>query len=138
MRNPLHGPLPKACLFSFAGHPRLPDSKVCLLRNHYLICSGRTSGLSIHGPSLRRSISSPAEARSGYVMASRPEIYILDDVPQWAARAAALTQDLRRQAVEEHGRFLLVLSGGRTPELVYQRLTAVSSATRNEWASTEF
>ena len=69
-------------------------------------------------------------------MASKPEIYVLDDVPHWAAQAEALTRDLRQRAVEEHGRFLLALSGGRTPELVYNRLTAVSSA--NEWTSTEF
>ena len=69
-------------------------------------------------------------------MASKPEIYILDDVSQWAAQAVALTRDVQHQAVEEHGRFLFALSGGRTPELVYQRLTTVSSA--NEWTSTDF
>jgi 6-phosphogluconolactonase len=70
-------------------------------------------------------------------MSGRPEIYVLEDVPRWAAQAANLTQDLRRQAMEARGRFSLALSGGRTPELVYRQLTTLSTPP-NEWTSTDF
>ena len=69
-------------------------------------------------------------------MAVRPELHVLNDLSQWATAAATLTLKLRRQALEERGRFWLALSGGRTPEQLYHRLATVS--TESEWTSTDF
>lgn len=69
-------------------------------------------------------------------MAVLPELHVLSDLSQWTAAAATLTLKLRRQALEERGRFLLALSGGRTPEQLYHRLATVS--TGSEWTSTDF
>jgi 6-phosphogluconolactonase len=71
-------------------------------------------------------------------MSARPEVHVLNDLRQWTARAAALTLDVRRQATEQQGRFLIALSGGRTPEQVYHELTSRSSPASQEWASTHF
>jgi len=71
-------------------------------------------------------------------MSSRPEVHVLNDIAGWTAEAAALTRDLRQQAVHERGRFLVALSGGRTPEQVYRRLASQSPAAPQEWSSTHF
>ena len=71
-------------------------------------------------------------------MSASPEVHVLNDIPQWSARAAALTLDAQRQAVKEHGRFLFALSGGRTPEQVYHRLSSRSSTETQDWSSTLF
>jgi len=71
-------------------------------------------------------------------MSSRPEVHVLNDIAEWTAEAAALTRDLRQQAVHERGRFLVALSGGRTPEQVYRRLASQSPAAPQEWSSTHF
>jgi 6-phosphogluconolactonase len=69
-------------------------------------------------------------------MPFRPEIHVLNDLREWAAAAATLTLELRRQALEERGRFLIALSGGRTPEQLYHRLATVSAG--SEWTGTHF
>ena len=71
-------------------------------------------------------------------MSARPEVHILNDLRQWTAQAAAFTLDFRRQAAEQRGRFLIALSGGRTPEQVYEELTLRSSPASQEWQSTHF
>ena len=71
-------------------------------------------------------------------MSARHEVHVLNDITQWTAEAAALTRDLRQQAVHERGRFLVALSGGRTPEQVYRRLASQSPAAPQEWSSTHF
>ena len=71
-------------------------------------------------------------------MSSRPEVHVLNDLAEWTAQAAALTRDLQQQAVHERGRFLVALSGGRTPEQVYRRLASQSPAAPQEWSSTHF
>ena len=72
-------------------------------------------------------------------MAVLPEVHVLsDDVSAWASDAAALILSLQRRAVEDNGRFLVALSGGRTPERLYQRLASNSSTTRHEWRNTRF
>ena len=71
-------------------------------------------------------------------MSARPEVHVLDDIAQWTAQAAALTRDLQHQAVHERGRFLVALSGGRTPEQVYRRLASQSSTAPQDWSSTHF
>jgi 6-phosphogluconolactonase len=69
-------------------------------------------------------------------MAFRPEIHVLNDLLGWATEAATLTLEVRRQALEERGRFLIALSGGRTPQQLYERLATVS--TGSEWTGTDF
>ena len=69
-------------------------------------------------------------------MTFRPEIHVQNDLSAWATEAATLTLDVQRQALEERGRFLIALSGGRTPQQLYERLATVS--TENEWAGTDF
>jgi 6-phosphogluconolactonase len=49
-----------------------------------------------------------------------------------------LTLDVQRQAVTAHGRFLLALSGGKTPEQVYHRLSSRSFAVSQDWSRTDF
>lgn len=71
-------------------------------------------------------------------MSASPEVHVLSDIPQWTSEAAALTLDVRQQAVKEHGRFLIALSGGKTPEQVYHQLSSPSSACSDEWSSTLF
>jgi 6-phosphogluconolactonase len=66
----------------------------------------------------------------------RSEIHVLNDLSQWATAAATLTLELRRYALEEGKRFSLALSGGRTPEELYHRLTMLS--TEREWANADF
>jgi 6-phosphogluconolactonase len=72
-------------------------------------------------------------------MSSRVEIHVIDqNASEWAAQAAALITTLRRQAVAERGRFLLALSGGRTPEQLYHRFALDSGASAREWETTRF
>lgn len=71
-------------------------------------------------------------------MLASPEVHVLSDIQQWSAEAATLTLDVQRQAVKERGRFLIALSGGRTPEQVYHRLSSPSLAMTKEWSSTLF
>ena len=79
-----------------------------------------------------------ASAKNGVPMAVLPEVHVLsDDVSVWASDAAALVLSLQQRAVEDNGRFLVALSGGRTPERLYQRLASDSSTTQ-EWRHTRF
>jgi 6-phosphogluconolactonase len=71
-------------------------------------------------------------------MSATPEVQVLSDNQQWSAQAAALTLDVQRQAVQERGRFLIALSGGRTPEQLYHRLSSRACAVSEEWSSTLF
>ena len=71
-------------------------------------------------------------------MSVDPEVHVLSDSREWTAQAANLTVDMQRQAVREHGRFLLALSGGRTPGQVYRWLSSPSSAASLDWSQTHF
>ena len=72
-------------------------------------------------------------------MAVLPEVYVLnDEVSRWAAEAAAFMLSLQQRAVKDNGRFLVALSGGKTPERLYQRLASLSSTARHEWRNTRF
>jgi 6-phosphogluconolactonase len=71
-------------------------------------------------------------------MSARPEVHILIDLRRWTAQAAAFTLDFRRQAAQQRGRFLIALSGGRTPEQVYQELASRSLPASEEWERTHF
>ena len=71
-------------------------------------------------------------------MSARPTVHVLNDIRDWTAEAAALTLTFQRQAVEQRGQFVIALSGGRTPEQVYRELVSRSSATPQDWRSTQF
>lgn len=71
-------------------------------------------------------------------MSANPEVQVLSNIDEWTAQAARLTVDVQRQAIREHGRFLLALSGGKTPERVYRRLSSQSPAASLEWSKTHF
>ena len=72
-------------------------------------------------------------------MAFLPEVRVLNgDVSRWASEAARFVLSLQERAVKDHGRFLVALSGGRTPEQLYQRLVSISSTARHEWRNTDF
>ena len=72
-------------------------------------------------------------------MAVLPEVHIVsDDAARYAAEAATIMLSLQQRAVADKGRFLVALSGGRTPEQLYQRLASVSSTARHEWRNTRF
>lgn len=71
-------------------------------------------------------------------MADSTEIRIAQDQDNWATAAATLLYDVGRQAVENHGRFFLALSGGSTPERLYHRLVHVQSTDRFDWSRCTF
>ena len=71
-------------------------------------------------------------------MSLPPEIRIVQDVSRWAAEAANFILKLQRQVVGERGRFVVALSGGQTPKLVYEQLVLASRNERDAWRSTHF
>ena len=71
-------------------------------------------------------------------MPGRREIRVAPDQDSWANDAAGLLGELGQQAVQDQGLFLLALSGGRTPERLYQRLTAPPFRDRTDWSNTRF
>ena len=72
-------------------------------------------------------------------MAVLPEVHVLNnDVSPWASEAAAFMLSLQQRAVKDNGRFLVALSGGRTPEELYRRLASLSLAARHDWRNTRF
>jgi 6-phosphogluconolactonase len=71
-------------------------------------------------------------------MSLPPEIHIVQDVSRWAAEAAIFILNLQRQVVGERGRFMVALSGGQTPKLVYEQLVLASMDERNAWRTTHF
>lgn len=71
-------------------------------------------------------------------MAACPEVHVLNDIRQWTAQTVALTLDFQQQTVEQRGRFVIALSGGRTPEQVYQELASGSSVSPKHWGNTHF
>jgi 6-phosphogluconolactonase len=71
-------------------------------------------------------------------MSSQPEIRITSHPSEWADQAAALVHELREQTIEKRRRFLIALSGGRTPEQLYQRLAKAPPAEQGVWSSTRF
>jgi 6-phosphogluconolactonase len=71
-------------------------------------------------------------------MSGRPEIRVASHPSEWAAETATLIHQLRRQAIDERGGFLIALSGGRTPEQLYHRLASATPTERGDWSSTRF
>ncbi|MEK7235560.1 MAG: 6-phosphogluconolactonase [Nitrospirota bacterium] len=71
-------------------------------------------------------------------MAGTSEIRISQDSQTWAAAAAEFVQAVGQEAVQAKGQFLIALSGGRTPEILYRALTSPSFADRFDWSRTTF
>ena len=71
-------------------------------------------------------------------MSGKPEIRIAKAKDEWALEAAALVQELGKQAIGARGRFSLALSGGKTPEHLYRTMAAPPYADRFDWARTIF
>ncbi|SLM47572.1 6-phosphogluconolactonase [Nitrospira japonica] len=71
-------------------------------------------------------------------MTMRPDIRISPDAG-WADATAILLRELGRQAIRLRGRFLLALSGGSTPQRLYQALAQpAKSQTEMDWHRTVF
>ncbi len=71
-------------------------------------------------------------------MAGIPEIRLSSDRQTLAATAAEFVQSVGREAVREKGQFLIALSGGATPALLYEALTSPAFAGRFDWSRTTF
>jgi 6-phosphogluconolactonase len=62
-----------------------------------------------------------------------PDIRIASDGYEWAHAAASLVHAVSEEAIRSHGRFLLALSGGSTPRVLYQTLVSPEWKTRFNW-----
>lgn len=67
-----------------------------------------------------------------------PEIRIAQNDQEWAEIAKGLIYDIGAQAIKNRGRFVIALSGGKTPELLYKKLSSSSSHHRLDWSRTLF
>jgi 6-phosphogluconolactonase len=70
-------------------------------------------------------------------IAAPPDIRILPDKAALAQAAAALFADLADTAVAAHGRFLVALSGGSTPQALYTLLAQPSYQASVPWSDIE-
>src|SRR5690242_17017908 len=80
-------------------------------------------------------------ARGAIIQRSLPmkiERHILANGDAVAAAAAELVVTRARSAIERSGRFLIALSGGSTPRLLYQKLASPPLRDRIEWRRLEF
>ena len=71
-------------------------------------------------------------------MSAVPDIRIAGSVQDWAQKAAAFIASVSERAIQSHGRFIVVLSGGSTPRTLYQVLALPGSSTRIDWAKVYF
>lgn len=71
-------------------------------------------------------------------MPAVPEILIAQNHEEWAETAEEIIDDVGAQAIKNRGRFLLALSGGNTPELLYRKLSSGSRMDRLDWSRTHF
>lgn len=67
-----------------------------------------------------------------------PDIRIARDGQEWSHDAAALIQRISEQAIQSNGRFLVALSGGGTPNILYQTITTPEWKGRFKWSHTFF
>ncbi len=66
-------------------------------------------------------------------MTAAPDIRIARDAQEWAHDAAALIHRISEQAIQSKGQFLIALSGGSTPRILYQTLTSPEWKGRFNW-----
>lgn len=71
-------------------------------------------------------------------MPSSPDILIAQDPEEWVETARNLVLEIGAQAVQDHGRFVIALSGGNTPERLYRALSSSSNMDRLDWTRTIF
>jgi|SRR5262245_3720831 len=71
-------------------------------------------------------------------MPAVPDIRIQRDSQAAAEAAAEFVLELGKQAVRANGRFLVALSGGTTPEILYRTLASPAFADRLDWPKTIF
>jgi 6-phosphogluconolactonase len=71
-------------------------------------------------------------------MSATPDIRIHRDSQAWADAAAEFVLEVGKDAVRANGRFLIALSGGTTPEILYRALTSPAFADRFDWSRTTF
>ncbi|WP_455378277.1 6-phosphogluconolactonase [Petrachloros mirabilis] len=71
-------------------------------------------------------------------MLSVPEIRISRNRKDWATEAATLIIRVGQQAVRSRGCFSLAVSGGTTPELLYETLASAAYAERFDWSAATF
>jgi 6-phosphogluconolactonase len=65
--------------------------------------------------------------------AATPEAHVFSDTQELAAEAADFFVWLAERAIAQRGRFIVALSGGSTPQALYQALTSTHS-TSLEWS----
>src|SRR5215510_2054995 len=130
MRNRWRGRSRKECLSSYVERRPIPSdlAQFAFFLIHYLR----------YGKSLRCAVRPARDARARHKMVDNTEIRIAQDQENWATAAATLLYDVGRQAVENHGRFFLALSGGSTPERLYHRLVHAQSTDRFDWSHCTF
>jgi ribulose-phosphate 3-epimerase len=66
----------------------------------------------------------------------RPNVIVLEDADRLAQSAAELIVRTGREAIDQRGRFLLVLAGGSTPEKAYALLAEPQRASALDWTRT--
>ena len=66
----------------------------------------------------------------------RPNVVIFKNADRLAENAAELIVRAGREAIDQQGRFLLVLAGGSTPEKTYARLAEPQRASALDWTKT--
>lgn len=66
-----------------------------------------------------------------------PEFMTHPDTATLAETVAQRWSELAEQAIREHGRFTVALSGGRTPRVLYELLASSAWRDRLPWAQTE-
>ncbi len=71
-------------------------------------------------------------------MPAVPDIRIHSDSQAVAEAAAAFVLEVGQKAVRANGRFLIALSGGTTPEILYRALASPAFADRFDWSRTIF
>ena len=71
-------------------------------------------------------------------MPAVPDIRIAGSVQDWAHKAAALIASVSEQAIRSHGRFIIALSGGSTPKMLYQVLASPGWSIRLDWTKVYF
>jgi 6-phosphogluconolactonase len=71
-------------------------------------------------------------------MSAVPDIRIHSHSQAVAEAAASFVLEVGQQAIRAHGRFLIALSGGTTPEILYRALASPAFAHRLDWSRTVF
>jgi 6-phosphogluconolactonase len=71
-------------------------------------------------------------------MSAVPDIRIHSNSQVVAEAAASFVLEVGQQAIRAHGRFLIALSGGTTPAMLYRALASPTFAARFDWSRSIF